>query len=237
MPIFRWLFHSDAGLSFRILCGGVIFAALAIADFRRRRNAATKWREYSLLLAAVLVALAYGAINDQITVTISPEYFLYGKELAAVVGDPPRSQAALRWAAAKVGFKATWSVGLIFGVVLLLANNPWRGLPRLRNRRLLRLLLIIPLTAAVLGAIGGLLGYRGVMTNWQSDFQDIASANLWRPRRFMAAWGVHLGGYVGGSLGTTVAVVLLMLERCRHRRSGGDCGRTASAAEVNSCSS
>jgi hypothetical protein len=73
-----WLIHTDGGLLTRILAGTAIFAVLALIDLRKNGRSATRWREYSVLLIAVLAALVYGAINDQITVTISPEYFLYG---------------------------------------------------------------------------------------------------------------------------------------------------------------
>ena len=213
MPVLHWLLHTDAGLLVRITTGVAVFAALAVADLRRHGRAATRWREYGVLLAAVVAALVYGAVNDQVTVTISPEYFLYGKELARAVGDPPSSMLALRWAAAKVGFMATWSAGLAFGVALLIANNPWRNLPRLPNRRLVALLPLILITAAACGVAGGAVGYAGLLTRISTDFQDLVRADLWRPRRFMATWGVHLGGYVGGLLGTIAAVVLLVRER------------------------
>jgi hypothetical protein len=211
----HWLLHTDAGLGVRVAGGLVVFATLAIVDLRQHGRAATRWREYAVLLAAVLAALAYGAVNDQVTVTISPEYFLYGKELAKVVGDPPTSMAALRWEAAKVGLKATWSAGLLFGVVLLVANNPWRTLPRLANRRLIRLLPVLFVFAAVLGVVGGAVGYRGWLTNLSEDFQDQVQTNLWRPYRYMATWGVHLGGYVGGLLGTAIAAGMVVRERLR----------------------
>jgi hypothetical protein len=88
-----------------------------------------------VLAAAVGAAMLYGIVNDQITSTISWEYFYYGKELDKMLGpQTPPQQWPLRWEAAKVGMKATWTAGLIFGVVLLLANNPFRTLPRLKNR-------------------------------------------------------------------------------------------------------
>ena len=214
---FDWLVHTDGGLGVRIAAGAAVFAMLAMNDLRRHGRAATRWREYGVLLAAVLAALVYGAVNDQVTVTISPEYFLYGKELAKVVGDPPASAAALRWEAAKVGLKATWSAGLLFGVVLLLANNPWRNLPRLPNRRLVLMLPIVLLCAATLGVVGGLVGYAGGLTNVSADFQDLVRANLWHPRRFMATWGVHLGGYVGGLVGTVTAAALVIRRRVASR--------------------
>lgn len=199
----------------RVCMGVTIFAALAIADYRRNGPRATRWREYGVLLCAVVAALIYGGLNDQITVTVSPPYFLYGKELAKVVGDPPTSQFALRWAAAKVGFMASWSAGLIFGVVLLLANNPWRNLPRLPNRRLVMLLPWIVLSAAGCGVIGGLLGYAGLYKHWEPDFTDMVRANIWHPYRFMATWGVHLGGYVGGTAGVIFAAFWTVRERIR----------------------
>jgi hypothetical protein len=39
-------------------------------------------------------------------------------------------------------------------------------------------------------------------------------ANDWRPYRFMATYGVHLGAYVGGLLGTVLAVLWVKRQRC-----------------------
>ncbi len=127
----------------------------------------------------------------------------------------------LRWEAAKVGFKATWSVGLVFGVLLLVANNPYRGLPRLRNRQLIRYLPLIATAAAASGCIGGWLGYRGHLTRIDSDFGDMVAANEYHPYRFMAAWGVHLGGYVGGLIGTIVAVLIVVRRRMNSQLPSG----------------
>ncbi len=219
-PAFHWLLHTDAGLLTRILIGSAIFAYLAVIDLQRNRRAATRWREYGVLLAGVAAALSYGAINDQVTVTLSPEYFLNGKELDKVVGDHP-PMGKLRWEAAKVGLKATWTAGLIFSVMLLLANNPHREWPRLPNRRLVRYLPVILLVAACCGAIGGWLGYHGYLTSLDSDFAPMVDANMYRPQRFMAAWGVHLGGYVGGTVGTVAGVILII--RARRKEWLGSC--------------
>src|SRR5437868_15408094 len=137
-PMWTWWTNSTAGLWARIAIGVLIFAALAWWDYRRNRDQATRWREYLVLVACTLGAMAYGIVNDQITSTISWEYFYYGKDLADTLGPhlPPDS-IKLHLAAALVGIQATWSAGLIIGVALLVANNPSKTLPRLPNTALL----------------------------------------------------------------------------------------------------
>ena len=214
-----WLLHTSAGLRLRIIVGVTILALLAIDDLRRRGRSATRWREYAVLAVCVAVALLYGIINDQITVTISWEYFYYGKELDRVLGPAvPPDMAALRWGAAKVGMMATWSAGLIFGVALLLANNPMRSLPRMGYRRLLRIgLPIMVLSAVVCGVVGGIAGYHGWLTWCSDDFADLVQMNMYRPYHFMCTWGVHLGGYVGGLIGTIVVVAVVLQRRVNLR--------------------
>ena len=209
--LWKWLFSSDAGLLLRIATGLLIFASLAVWDIGRKGRQAQRWREYSFLLVAVAAALAYGAINDQITVTVSWEYFYYGKGLGESLGlSLPANMAALRWEAAKVGLKATWTAGLILGVTVLLANNPRRGLERLRYRELYSLIPLIFVSAAVGGIVLGLAGYSGAFANW---FAEIVGGELWRPERFMAVWGAHLGGYVGGALGAAASLWWILRQR------------------------
>src|SRR5688572_32915146 len=99
-----WWINSDAGLAARIAVGVAIFGVLALLDWRRHRERATRWREYAFLLFCVVAALAYGVLHDQITTTISWEYFAYGKGVAeALRPDEPANSPAFRWEAAKIG--------------------------------------------------------------------------------------------------------------------------------------
>ena len=216
----NWWLHSDAGLAARVAIGASVLAVLAASDLYRNRGRATRWREYGFLVGCVAAALVYGAANDQVTTTISWEYFAYGKAVAEALppGEPPNS-AAFRWEAAKVGMRATWSAGLIVGVALLIANNPRRdGRPRLSYAALARLVPLVfgavVLSAVVLGAAG----YLGAFAPVNEDFRAMLRRDLWRPRRFMAVYGMHTGAYVGGVLGTVIAVV----RGTRARRRGAD---------------
>lgn len=203
----NWWLHSDAGLLARIAIGAAIFAILAMVDLARHRQRATRWREYLFLLTACGLAMAYGVINDRIASSISWEYFYFGKGLAEELGPRvPPDPAALHWAACKVGLKATWSVGLLIGVALLLANNPTPGRRQLPYRMLLRFLLIILLVSSCFALIGAWVGSRGWLSWLSADLQGIEHDGLFRPTRFLAAFGFNLGGYVGGAAATIACV-------------------------------
>ncbi len=157
--------------------------------------------------------MAYGIINDQITVTISWEYFHYGKGLFAVLGDAtPPAELALRWEAAKVGMKATWTAGLLIGAAVLMANSLNKKLPRLNERELYPLVIRVIVPTLALALAGGLAGRLGLLTHL-GGFEDIVRMNLWRPARFMSVWGIHLGGYVGGGVGMLAAVLGVIRRR------------------------
>ncbi len=215
MAAWKWITSTDAGLFARIGAGALVFLVLAVADLRRNGRKATRWREYTFLLFSVSVALTYGLVNDEATVRISPEYFLYGKGLASLVdGHPER----LPWEAAKVGLKATWTVGLLVGVAMLLANNPDASRPQLPFQRLAKLMPGVIAGAAASALVLGATGYMGGLSYFSEDFREMVRRDEFRPYRFMTVYGIHLGGYIGGLTGTVIAV--LSIRRGRHRLTG-----------------
>lgn len=207
METWDWLVHSDAGLAVRIGVGVLIFAGLATVDYVRKGERATRWREYSVLIIAVVVAMAFGAVNDLVTSSISWEYFYYGKGLADRLARVPPDPVELHRAAAMVGVKATWSAGLIIGVALLIANNPSRRREQLGHRSLIRYMPLVLACVVIGGVAGGIAGYAGIPTRWSRDFAEMLQRDEMRPRRFMAAYGIHLGDYIGGATGAVMAVV------------------------------
>jgi hypothetical protein len=158
--------------------------------------------------------MAYGALNGQVTSTISWEYFYYGKDLDKALGPTtPPDPIKLHLHAALVGIQATWTAGLIIGVALLLANNPSKSLPQLPHKTLLKFLPLVMLITATTAALGAYLGHAGHLTRFNADFPDMLRTDLWRPRRFMTVFGIHLGGYLGGLLGILTSVTLILLKR------------------------
>jgi uncharacterized membrane protein len=107
---------------------------------------------------------------------------------------------------------STWWTGLLLGAALLIANNPKPSRPALPWRKLYSKMPIVMLIAAGCGTAVGLVGYMG----WLSPlFPELIRDQLWRPTRFMAVWGVHLGGYLGGAIGGVWAVISTLRQRKR----------------------
>jgi hypothetical protein len=200
--VLNWLIHTRGGFITRLALGLAFFATLAIVDLRKRGRNATRWREYAFIVACVGVAILYGVVNDQVTSRISWEYFYYGKDLEKVLGEQkPPDAVALSREAAKIGMMATWAVGLLLGVAIVIANDPRRHRPQLPYRGLFMLLPIVLGITVAFAIIGGALGWFGWL-NWiAEDFRDMWAASIWRPQHFMATYGAHLGGYVGGLIG------------------------------------
>lgn len=215
-----WLTETDAGLLARIATGASVLLVLAVADLRRRGRAATRWREYAFLLGVVATAIAYAILNDQVTCAISWEYFYnHDDSVAQAIGPLAFDQSpdpwSVRLAAVRMAAKGAWTAGLGIGVVLLIANNPSKRrpqLPQLPYRRLYRLAMIPLIGAILLSALMGTAGYLGLFAPL---FEEMLRFNVFRPARFMAVFGAHLGVYAGGILGTVWAVIALRRQRAK----------------------
>jgi hypothetical protein len=103
--------------------------------------------------------------------------------------------------------KATWTVGLLIGVVLLLANNPSRRWPQLRFGHLIYVAIGVILFAIAGAAVVGFAGSCGWLAFTSEDFREMLRRDEMRPHQFMTAYGIHLGGYVGGLIGAIWAIV------------------------------
>lgn len=91
---------------------------------RTRLSADGRWCVAKWVGFSTLVATVYGIVNDQITVTLSPEYFSvfkreqFGPFLSAI----GLENAPTRLQSVAVGILATWWFGLLLGIILSLAG-------------------------------------------------------------------------------------------------------------------
>jgi hypothetical protein len=112
------------------------------------------------LSIAVVVAAAYGIVNDQTTATISPEYFSVFKkaQFAAVLESAGMADAPTRAQAAVVGIASTWWFGLFLGIVIGISGIVGRGAPISSRRYILAVARVLIITLGV-SIIAGAVAY------------------------------------------------------------------------------
>ena len=170
------------------------------------------------LLGAV-VAGCYGALHDQISYSISPEYFTkfkFRQFSYADFGWPPRAFAA------EVGFMASWWVGMAVGWFVGRAGLVELPSP-LRRVCFLRSVAILLITCLLGGVAGALLG---VVVTRRYDSVDIKALkyalSLEDIRGFVVVGFLHAGSYFGAFVGLILAIIYVHKQVRRNRVVCGD---------------
>jgi hypothetical protein len=146
---------------------------------------------------AILASGLFGALHDQISYSVSSEYFTKFKFLQFHLLNPDIPE---RVRVLTVGFLATWWMGIPLGVLCGLAGVIQRS-PALMWRALMFSLGIAVATTLVTAFVG--LGY-----GWeQTQDIDITAYRGWfippnvtDLRRFLCAGYMHNAAYIGGAL-------------------------------------
>lgn len=185
-------------------------------DLIRPRISRAEVAQLALItVAGALIAGVYGIVHDQLTYSLSREYFTRFKfnQFAAYepAGASPRVFAGL------IGFLATWWVGAIvaWGIG---RGELWRT-GTLPSRKNLGLAFAIVWTGSVIGAAIGwgwaqvraASGFAETWTDWTK------SLGVTDPIAFLSVGFIHNGSYLGGVGGTFAAILYLRLIR----KSGG----------------
>lgn len=164
-----------------------------------------------MLLVSMIGALisgVYGVVHDQITYSISGEYF---SKMKFEQFDYADFGWPARWFVAEIGFLATWWVGFIGGWFLArIAFPAWPS--RLAFRKVMNGFLNM-LGCGLAGAMGGyLLGISraGAVSPWAELADDLGVVDV---AAFTRVAYIHWGGYVGGLVGLVLAIVLMLWAR------------------------
>ena len=168
-------------------------------------------KKFGVLLLAVVVSTllagVYGIIHDQITYSISHEYFTkfkygqFGFEPAWFGGDRPT--------VAIIGFLATWWVGAFIGTGLGLLGLLFSQAAAMR-KALIGAVGVVYCTAIAAGGAGFLYG-KYYLTN--------TSVNWWLPadlldkNAFITVGSIHNFSYAGGLLGLIIGALYLLKAR------------------------
>lgn len=163
-----------------------------------------------LTLYSVIAAAIFGAVHDQVSYSVSPEYFtlLKFQQFHLVDLDLP-----LRLKAALVGVLATWWMGLPLGLGLAFAAIRWHGEAAITAYwRVLPWLMLVALAGAGIGLAAGY---------WQTqDLTQFAHkrlpVGLQDVRSYLTVGLMHKASYLSGGVALAVGWLQLYWRRPRH---------------------
>jgi hypothetical protein len=182
--------------SYRVALLLGLMLVVSLLDFYRNGAQAAKFREYGFILITGAIGGAVGLVNDLITSSISPEYFILGKGLE----DSPN----LRIQAGLYGLQVGFSAGVIGGAVCLYASRRKTAYPPAKFSRLFQMLWM-PVAGAILcGIILPMGGYTFDPARFSSQLD--ALLNTERISRFRQVWWTHIGLYAGMVIGLTAMI-------------------------------
>ena len=164
-----------------------------------------------LLFFAAIVAGVFGVVHDQISITLSEEYFTKFKFI----------QFGMPWAinhprigAAIVGAIATWWMGVLIFLVLGMFGFAF---PTARQMavNLVKSFLVVLLVAMVTGLAGLGYGYHSVTANTVGRYMHWVSVDVADPVQFVRVGFMHNASYLGGLLGLIAGSAYLLIARRR----------------------
>ncbi len=170
----------------------------------------TVWKFTAL---SIMVAGAFGVLHDQISYTVSPEFFTRFKFIQFGLLDPDVPE---RLRAATVGFLATWWMGIPIGLITGIAGT--RHPTEAQGRRALLLSLPLMMAVTLAFALAGLalaFSMTSPNPNAYESWWMYLPPNLEYPRNFICAGVMHNAAYVGGAISIPIAWLFHALYR-RH---------------------
>ncbi|HUA64336.1 MAG TPA: hypothetical protein VME24_00710 [Alphaproteobacteria bacterium] len=157
-----------------------------------------------LVVLAMVIAGLYGAIHDQISYTVAPEYFTRFKFRQFGLVDSPLPD---RVRASIVGFLASWWMGIPIGLLVGAAGFIHRDCRAMFRVTLWSFLVVVGFTF-LFGLCGLLYGYFQTAHINLADYQRWFIPNdVTDLRRFLCAGYMHNSSYIGGVLAIPVAWV------------------------------
>lgn len=165
-----------------------------------------------LLILSIFIATIYGIIHDQITFSISNEYFTKFKFIQfGLIEDSPNIEINNpRLYVSLVGVIATWWTGLIAGIILGIIGLFYKQ----SNILFLKSILIIIITAIIFGFIGYV--YSNFFINL-NQMNWILPDNVILKKNFIIVGFIHGFSYLGSLIGLLISIVYLLKNLLRNK--------------------
>ncbi|MCL6220284.1 hypothetical protein [Zunongwangia pacifica] len=163
------------------------------------------------IVLAPIIGGIYGILNDQLTYSISPEYYTKFKFYQFGLVDSGNEAIFLnpRFEVSIVGIMATWWMGLLIGGILGFVGLIHNGHKR-RFRITMKAILITIAVTFFIGLIGLFYG---------KFYLNHANVDWWLPKNlietedFIAVGSMHNFSYIGGLIGLIVGIVYSINQR------------------------
>ena len=152
-----------------------------------------------ILFSSIFIAGFYGILHDQITYSISNEYFTFFKFEQFGINQWGLSDERLK--VGIIGFLATWWVGFILGIIYALLSlfyNSKKTLSIVMSSIFLNI--GIAIIFGFLGFVYAFLFLRAENINWYIPEQ---TKNI---QNFINVGSIHNFGYIGGIFGLLIGI-------------------------------
>src|SRR5258708_33960999 len=171
---------------------------------------------FLIILVATVIAAIYGIGHDQVTYSISPEYYTKFEFIQFGLANPlaAHHMTQPRSAVVMVGVLATWWTGLIIGMILGVTTLIFKDADTM-FRSALQALVLVFLVVMITGVIGGMYGHY---------VQAKKGVDWWLPEQlkdrgaFITVGSIHWFSYLGGAIGIVAGVVFLVVKNFRLRK-------------------
>jgi hypothetical protein len=156
------------------------------------------------IFVSIILAGLYGILHDQVTYSISPEYFTKFKYQQ--FNFEPSMFGGHRQTVALIGFLAAWWMGLFIGIVLGVLGLIFKDYITMK-KSVIKAIKIVFITAIVFAIIGFL---------WGKYHLTVKGVNWWLPDNlndkdsFIIVGSIHNFSYLGGIAGLLFAIIYMI---------------------------
>jgi hypothetical protein len=164
---------------------------------------------FSTIVICSFMAGIYGILHDQLSYSLSAEYFTQYKFQMYQVS--PIEFGGDRMAVTVTGFRASWWLGLIIGTGIGFTACIFDGLQQMKQYILLAVLIVL-LTTIIMGIAGYLYGE---IVEVQQDLDRRLVRHLVKPVEYIVVGSIQQRSYFGALLGLLLAISFLFRQKAK----------------------